>query len=80
MKRVIRIGIALAAVCLTSGLAVGQILYGNLVGNVTDAQQAAVVSAAVTIKNNATGYSAATKTDFRGAIVSCVAAARRESP
>src|SRR5438132_9366948 len=67
MKRVITIGIALAALCLTSGLAVGQILYGSLVGNVTDPQQAAVVSAAVTIKNNATGYSLDTKTNDRGA-------------
>ena len=33
--------IVLAALCLLSSVALGQILYGNLVGNVTDPQQAA---------------------------------------
>ena len=59
--------LVLAVLCLLSGVALGQILYGNLVGNVTDPQQAAVVGAAVSIKNNATGYSAAAVTDDRGA-------------
>ena len=45
----------------------GQVLYGNLVGNVTDPQQAAVVGAVVTIKNNATGFSTESKTSDRGA-------------
>ncbi len=57
---------ALAAVLL-GGMAKAQVLYGNLVGNVTDPQQAAVVGAAVSIKNNATSYSLETKTDDRGA-------------
>ena len=57
----------LAALCLLSMAALGQILYGNLVGNVTDPQQAAVVNAAVSIKNIATGYSASVVTDDRGA-------------
>ena len=61
------IGLALAVFLLTSGLSFGQILYGNLVGNVTDPQQAAVVHASVAIKNNATGYSASAVTDDRGA-------------
>ena len=48
----------LAAFCLSSGAAFGQILYGNLVGTVTDPSQAAVVGASISIKNNATGYGA----------------------
>jgi hypothetical protein len=48
-------------------LAIGQILYGNLVGNVTDPQQAAVVGAVVAIKNNATGFTTQTTSDDRGA-------------
>ncbi len=44
-----------------------QILYGNLVGNVTDPQQAAVVGATVSIRSNATGYSMETLTGDRGA-------------
>lgn len=55
------------ALCLLSGLAIGQVLYGNLVGNVTDPQQASIVGAAVSVKNNATGYALETKTDERGA-------------
>jgi hypothetical protein len=55
------------ALCLLSGLAIGQVLYGNLVGNVTDPQQASVVNAVVSVKNNATGYSTETKSDERGA-------------
>ena len=58
--------LVLAALCLSSGVAFSQILYGNLVGNVTDPQQAAIVGAAVSIKNDATGYSAAAVTDDRG--------------
>ncbi len=61
------IAIALTIVCLLGGLALGQILYGNLVGNVTDPQQAAVVGASVSIKSKATGYSTETKTNERGA-------------
>ena len=58
--------LVLGALCLSSGVAFSQILYGNLVGNVTDPQQAAIVGAAVSIKNDATGYSAAAVTDDRG--------------
>jgi hypothetical protein len=61
------IAVALAALCLLSGVALGQILYGNLVGNVTDPQQAAVIGASVSIKNNATGFSVSAATDDRGA-------------
>ena len=51
---------------LLAGIAVGQVLYGTLVGTVTDPQQAAVANATVSIKNNATGYGAETKTNERG--------------
>ena len=63
--RTILILSAIALGC--AGLALGQLLYGNLVGNVTDPQQGSVVGATVTLKNNATGYSAEAKTDERGA-------------
>jgi hypothetical protein len=59
--------VVLLALCLAGGVALSQILYSNLVGNVTDPQQAAIVGATVSIRNNATGYSASTKTDDRGA-------------
>src|SRR5438552_12546965 len=58
------------AVCLAlllTGIAVGQVLYGTLVGTASDPQQAAVSGATVTIKNNATGYTVQVKTDDRGA-------------
>src|SRR5438552_13983239 len=58
--------LAIAALLL-SAIAVGQVLYGTLVGTVVDPQQAAVVGATVTIKNNATGYTVETKTNDRGA-------------
>src|SRR5690242_15113652 len=61
-----RAAVLLALTALPSGPALGQVLYGTLVGNVTDPQQAAVVGAAISIKNNATGYAAETKTDERG--------------
>jgi hypothetical protein len=44
-----------------------QVLYGTLVGNVTDPQQAAVVGAVVKVVNPATGYTAETVTSDRGA-------------
>src|SRR5262245_16318979 len=52
---------------LATGTANAQVLYGNLVGNITDPTQASVVGATVSIKSPATGYSADTKTDERGA-------------
>lgn len=45
----------------------GQVLYGTLVGNVTDPQQGSVVGATVTINNKLTGYASDQKTDERGA-------------
>jgi hypothetical protein len=66
MKLVRLVTVALGSLVL-SATAYGQVLYGNLVGTVTDPQQAAVVKAVVSIKNNATGYSASTETGDRGA-------------
>lgn len=59
--------IAFPLLLLSGAPAFAQLLYGNLVGNVTDPQQATVVGAVVTVKNNATGFSTETKTDDRGA-------------
>jgi len=65
--RVLRFCAVMAALLsLFDGIVSGQVLYGSLVGNVTDPQQAAVVGAVVTIKNNSTGYSLETTTDDRG--------------
>jgi hypothetical protein len=66
MKR-LHLLLALAAFVAVTGVAIGQVLYGSLVGLVTDPQQAAIVGATVAIKNRATGYSVESKTDDRGA-------------
>jgi hypothetical protein len=60
------VAVVLVFLCLAGGLVIGQVLYGNLVGNVTDPQQAAVIGAVVTIRNNATGYTTETKSGDRG--------------
>lgn len=57
----------LAALWMTTGLSYGQVLYGNLVGNVTDPQSASIIGATVTINNPSTGYRTETVTDSRGA-------------
>jgi hypothetical protein len=62
-----KILILLAILGLSISAASAQVLYGSLVGNVSDPQQAAIVTAAVTINNKATGYTQSTKTDDRGA-------------
>src|SRR5262249_51976276 len=51
---------------LCAATAVGQVLYGTLVGTVTDPQQSSVVGAVVSVKNNATGYTVGAKTNDRG--------------
>lgn len=56
----------LCLLVLFSGLTIGQVLYGTLVGNVTDPQQGAIASAVVSVKNRDTGWSNETKTDERG--------------
>src|SRR5438045_2070156 len=58
---------AVALLFFCAGMVIGQVLYGTLVGTVTDPQQAAVVGATVSIKNNATGYSVEAKTNEHGA-------------
>src|SRR5437016_10751853 len=58
--------LAICLFLLSAAIAVGQVLYGTLVGTVSDPQQAAVVGANVSIKNNATGYSVEAKTNDRG--------------
>jgi hypothetical protein len=63
--RVVATILALQLLC--AGVVSGQVLYGNLVGNVTDPQQAAVVGAVVKVTNPATGYTVEAKTDDRGA-------------
>ena len=57
----------LASICLFSGLALAQVLYGTLVGTVSDPQQASITGASVSVKNAATGYQQESKTDDRGA-------------
>ena len=57
----------LAAVAILSLPASAQVLYGNLVGNVTDPQQASITDATVSVKSPSTGYTSETKTDSRGA-------------
>src|SRR6266481_9809273 len=58
--------LVVALVFLLAGSAIGQVLYGTLVGAVTDPQQAAVTGATVSLKNNATGYAVEAKTNDRG--------------
>jgi hypothetical protein len=58
--------LALVLFGLSAGIAVGQVLYGTLLGTVTDPQQGSVVGATVTIRNNATSYTVDTKTTERG--------------
>src|SRR3954447_1157393 len=66
MQLVRKLGVLLAVLALSGGVLSAQVLYGSLVGNVTDPQQAAVVKAAVSLNNTATGYTLATTTDERG--------------
>ncbi|MGH9719734.1 MAG: carboxypeptidase regulatory-like domain-containing protein [Bryobacteraceae bacterium] len=66
MKQIQIAGLILVLLCLSAGLAIGQILYGNLVGNVVDPQQASVGGAAVSIKNSQTGYGVEVKSDGNG--------------
>lgn len=62
-----RVLVLLAVLGLSVTAVSAQVLYGSLVGNVSDPQQAAIVTAAVTINNKATGYTQSTKSDDRGA-------------
>lgn len=57
---------AALALALTSGSARAQVLYGSLVGNVTDQNGAAVPDARVTITNKGTGQVRETATNSEG--------------
>ena len=61
------LALSLAVICLVSRPASTQVLYGTVVGNVTDPQQASIAGATVSAKNDATGYQAEAKSDDRGA-------------
>src|SRR5262245_412711 len=67
MRNIKSLTLLFAGLLVLAQPALPQVLYGSLVGNVTDPQQAAIVGATVSIKNDATGYAAETKTDDRGA-------------
>src|SRR5438067_9241712 len=66
MRTLRTFAVATAMLLVMAGAAAGQVLYGSLVGNVTDPNQAAIVKAEVSIENKATGYSAKATTDERG--------------
>lgn len=57
----------LSAVFILTNPVNAQVLYGNLVGTITDPQEAAIVGASVTARSEATGYQAEAKSDDRGA-------------
>ena len=65
MSRHLLILVLLAGACVQS--ASGQILYGQLIGNVTDPSEAAVVGATVTITNRSTNQSRTALTNEAGA-------------
>ena len=68
MIRRIKLAVFLvAAVCMIAGLAISQVLYGTLVGTISDPQQASIVGASVVAKNPSTGYQVTSKSDGRGA-------------
>jgi hypothetical protein len=56
----------LFALCAVPSRAAGQVLYGSLVGNVTDETRAAVPGATITITHNETGASRETMSDETG--------------
>ena len=64
--KVMRLCAALSVFSFAAASANAQVLYGTVVGTVTDPSQGAVAGASVTITNNATNYSVSDKTDDRG--------------
>lgn len=61
-----RFAITLGALSLLCDTAAAQVLYGTLLGNVTDPSQGAVIGATVTLSSRETGLAKDTKTDERG--------------
>ncbi len=64
-----RLVIVLATLCVFSGLAAAQVLYGSLVGNVTDPSSSAVPSAKLRLTNNLTGVLSEATADSSGAFL-----------
>jgi uncharacterized membrane protein AbrB (regulator of aidB expression) len=54
-KGLLLAGLLLAVLAYPAGRLMGQVVYGNIVGTVTDEQGAAVPNAKVTVTNVATG-------------------------
>jgi hypothetical protein len=66
MKKLHVAAIALLALSCASSIALGQAVYGNIVGTVTDAQGAAVAQAKVTITDTGKGVSYNTRSNESG--------------
>ena len=64
--RSVRVAMFVAAVCLQIPSAYSQVLYGTVVGNVTDPSESSVAGPTVQLSNKDTGYSVETKSDDRG--------------
>src|SRR5712692_1653235 len=58
--------VVMCLVSLLCGTVSAQVLYGTLVGNVTDPSQGAVAGAAVSLASKDTGLTRDTRTDERG--------------
>ena len=66
-KRNTQLTLALLSILFVSIVALAQVLYGSIVGTVTDPNGAAVSGAKVELTNVATGAVSSTKTDDSGA-------------
>src|SRR4051794_13797044 len=66
MRLIVAVWIAVVAILLPTGLE-AQILYGSLVGNITDPSGGAIVAAGVAVTDKATNLTRRTYTDAIGA-------------
>src|SRR5512138_3845508 len=66
-KRNAQLTLVLLSILIMASVALGQVLYGSIVGTVTDPNGAAVPGATVEMTNVATGAVSSTKTDDSGA-------------